>query len=63
MRSQLKNDRVLKAYFLSSLVGYYAKLTCIVIVTQNILSKNAISDLRDIFPVDRGTLSNTRAEI
>jgi hypothetical protein len=63
MRSQLENDRVLKAYFLSSLVGYDAKLTCIVIVTQNILSKSAISDLRDICPLERGNLSNTGDEI
>jgi hypothetical protein len=63
LRSQLENDRVLKAYFLSSLVGYSAKLTCIIVVPQNILSKNAISDLREISPVDRGNLSNTGDEI
>jgi hypothetical protein len=63
MRSQLENDRVLKAYFLSLLVGYSAKLMCIVTDRQNIMSKNAISDLRDISPVDRGNLSNTGDEL
>jgi hypothetical protein len=60
MRSQLKNDRILSVYFLSSLVGYDAKLTArtwIVIIPQNILSK-IISVLRDTSPVNRGTLSN-----
>jgi hypothetical protein len=39
MRSQPENDRVLNTYFLSSLVGYSAKLVCIGIFPQNILSK------------------------
>jgi hypothetical protein len=39
MRGQLENYRVLKTYFLSSLVEYSAKLACVVIVPQNILSK------------------------
>jgi hypothetical protein len=63
MRSRLENDRVLKAYFLSSFVGYSVKLACIVIVPQNSLSKNAMSDLRDISCVDRENLSSTREEI
>jgi hypothetical protein len=61
MRSQLENDQVLKAYFLSLLVRYSAKL--MYIVPQNILSKNRISDLQDISPVDRGNLSNMGDEI
>jgi hypothetical protein len=39
MRIQLGNDQVLNAYFLSSLVGYSAKLTRVVIVPRNTLSK------------------------
>jgi hypothetical protein len=58
MRSQLENERVLNAYFRSSLVGYSAKLTEIAIVPQNIITENASSDLRDISVVNRGNLSN-----
>jgi hypothetical protein len=58
MGSQLENDRVLNVYFRGLLVGYSAKLTCIFIVPQNIPSKNAISDLRDISAGNRGNLSN-----